>query len=127
MDERYFVGWQEPDGIQVAGASYQDEIYDRQAADPHAPLATCETAEDAARLVALLNRYEARLGALRGAAAAMGDRRTRQPLHPSHRRAVRRLARRRAGRQWLEEYRKLWRQTLRRRVRVSPNWWKVGS
>lgn len=73
MNERYFVGWQEPDGIQVAGASYQDEIYDRQAADPHAPLATCETAEDAARLVALLNRYEARLGALRGAAAAFRE------------------------------------------------------
>lgn len=65
MRERYFVGWQEPEGLQVGGASYQHEIYDGQAADPQKPLATAETAEDAARLAALLNEYEAvRRGAM---------------------------------------------------------------
>lgn len=63
-DKRYIVGEAEPWSLPYVGAGFADEVYDLQAADPHAAIAYCDTPDEAAALAERLNAYEAERDAL---------------------------------------------------------------
>lgn len=58
-DSRYTTGTARQGDI--AARAYDYEIYDRQADDPYTPLATCDSPEDAAAILAALRTLEAAL------------------------------------------------------------------